>query len=368
MQVKINDLSKHITPYLDDIKTRLNKVVDSSWFLLGNETNAFEEDFASFIGVKNCISVANGTDALEMGLKAIGVKPGDKVITVANAGAYTTVALHLIGAVPVYVDVDEAMNMDIDSLKSALTEHGDIKAVVVTHLYGNIALGIKEIAELCKAKSIPLLEDCAQAHGASFEDKKAGSWGDIATFSFYPTKNLGAIGDAGAVVTNNADLAEKVKKIRQYGWSKKYEIDLECGRNSRMDEMQATILNFFLTKIDQWTEARRQIAKKYISALANLSIEMPVNQGQGSVFHLFIIRLDNREKLADYLKENGIQTDVHYPVPDHEQEIMKNRAFFKVDLAKTEDYSKKILTLPCYPELSSEEQDYVIEKIKAFYA
>lgn len=367
MQVKVNDLSQHIKPFAEQIKQKLSEVVDSSWFLLGNETKSLEENFAAYIGVKYCRAVANGTDALELGLRAIGVEAKTKVITVANAGAYSTIALNLIGAIPVYVDVDEEMNMCPSSLEKALANHKDIQAVVVTHLYGNIAQ-IDKISSLCEKYSIPLLEDCAQAHGASLDSKKAGSWGDIASFSFYPTKNLGAIGDAGAIVSSNEEYINKAKTLSQYGWSKKYVIDTAYGRNSRIDEMQAIVLNVFLKEIDSWNQKRSAIGQKYCEAFKDLPLGLPANKGEGSVFHLFIIRTKDRDKLSAYLAENDVQTDIHYPVPDHMQSIMSELGFYKEDLTNTENYANEILTLPCYPELSDDKVDYVIKKVKSFYA
>lgn len=366
MQVKINDLSKHIKPYAQEIKDRISEVVDSSWFLLGSETKKFEEDFASYLGVKYCRAVANGSDALEIGLRAIGVKAQDKVITVANAGFYSSIALNIIGAYPVYIDVDNEMNMCPLALEKALDKYSDIKAVVVTHLYGNIA-NIEKISKLCKQHFIPLMEDCAQAHGASFKGKKAGSWGDIASFSFYPTKNLGALGDAGAIVSSNEEYLKLSQKINQYGWSKKYVIDTAFGRNSRMDEMQAAVLNVLLKHIDSWNQSRSLIANKYFSALKDLPLQLPVDKGEGSIFHLFVIRTKDRDKLSSYLLDQGIQTDVHYPVPDHQQPIMAAAQYHKEGLSNTETFAKEILTLPCYPELGIDELDYVIEKIKLFY-
>ncbi len=367
MQVKVNDLSEHIEIYSSELKKKLIDVVESSWFLLGNETKAFEENFAKYIGTKYSVSVANGTDAIELSLRALGVKAADKVVTVANAGAYTTIALNLIGAIPVYVDIDESLNMNLTSLADCLEKNSDIKAVVVTHLYGNIAQ-VDKIVELCKKYSIRVLEDCAQAHGASLNGKKAGSWGDIASFSFYPTKNMGALGDAGAINSSDETLFNAVKKLKQYGWSSKYLIDTSHGRNSRMDEMQAGALNIFINHIDGWNLKRQKIAKRYMKGLKDLDLTLPLDQAEGSVFHLFIIRLNKRNELKEYLHENGVQTDIHYPVPDHKQEIMKNLDFIAMDLSKTEQYSSEIITLPCYPELSEDKIDYVIQKVKSFYA
>lgn len=230
----------------------VDRVLKSHSYILGQEVASFEKEFAHYIGVQECLTVANGTDALELALKGVGVNPGDRVATVANAGFYSSTAIHAVGATPLYVDIDETtLTMSLSSLKSVANENSFPKAVILTHLYGQLAPNTLEIQQFCKEAGVKFIEDCAQSTGASLYGKKAGSFGDIATFSFYPTKNLGALGDGGAIVTDNLKISERIKKLRQYGWSEKYKVSLAGGCNSRMDEIQAAILREKLPCLDQ---------------------------------------------------------------------------------------------------------------------
>lgn len=246
---QINDLSARINQYQEQIKDAIARVVASGWVVLGPEVKQFERDFAAYLGVSECVSVGNGTDAIELGLKAIGVSAGDRVATVANASMYTTTALLAIGAVPFFMDVAlESRCASVADVEQALD--AGVNAVVITHLYGLACPDTVAIASLCSARGIPLFEDCAQAHGAIIDGKRVGTFGVAASFSFYPTKNLGALGDGGAVVTSDPAVAARTRALRQYGWSEKYKVDVSGARNSRLDEMQAAILNAFLPGLD----------------------------------------------------------------------------------------------------------------------
>ena len=362
--IPVNSLSRHVEPLKKALATAAAEVVGSGYYVLGPNVGAFEAAFAAYCGVDHCISVANGTDALELSLRALDVASGDRVAVVANAAMYGTSAVLACGAEPVFIDIcADSATMDPALLEAALME-GGIKAVIVTHLYGQLAQ-VEKIAALCKAHNTGLVEDCAQAHGARNENGLAGSFGDIASFSFYPTKNLGALGDGGAVVTRRIDLAERVRMLRQYGWTKKYTNGISGGRNSRLDEIQASMLLLMLPYLDQWNRNRRAVAERYASGIRNPKIQVNSSAGQTYVAHLYVIRTESRSALQQHLADNGIQTDVHYPIPDHRQPCHGGR-FTHVDLPSTEQDCANVLTLPCFPELTESEITRVIEACNRF--
>ena len=338
-------------------------VFNSPQHILGPNVHNFEIKFASYIGVNHCLGVANGSDALVIALRAIGVKKDDEVATVANAGFYTCAALNLIGAIPVFIDIDpDSLLIDpIDLEKKLITKN--IKAVVVTHLYGQAA-PLKKIIELCSKSGIKVIEDCAQAHGAQLDGKKVGSFGDISTFSFYPTKNLGAVGDGGAVLTNDGQIAKIVKKIRQYGWGEKYSIEIENGTNSRLDELQAAFLLAKLEDLDNWNQQRITIAQQYVNAFEKSKVKALKNTLKG-VAHLFVVLTDDRDKLVEHLTKNSIQSGIHYPISDHKQAIYKEK-FKDTNLPVTDSSVVKILSLPIYPGMKQEEIDHVINVVSNF--
>jgi len=357
--IPVNSLSRHIEPLKDALAAAATEVVGSGYYVLGPNVRAFESAFATYCGVEHCISVANGTDALELSLRALDVNSTDRVAVVANAAMYGTSAVLACGAEPVFIDVSaDSATMDPAKLKAALA-NGGIKAVIVTHLYGQLA-DIEPIAALCKAHGVGLVEDCAQAHGARNGNGMAGSFGDIASFSFYPTKNLGALGDGGAVVTGRADLADRVRMLRQYGWTQKYTNGIAGGRNSRLDEIQASMLLLMLPHLDQWNQNRRYVAERYRASISNPRIRTNTSAGQDYVAHLYVIRTDARAALQKHLTDNGIQTDVHYPIADHKQPCHAGR-FDHVALPQTELDCTVVLTLPCFPEI-----DRVIDACNRF--
>lgn len=364
----INDLSVKLKRYDNEIRNSIERVVRSGWLVLGPEVEKFEASFASYHASKYCVSVANGTDALELGLRAIGVGAASHVATVANAGAYATTALNSIGATAYFLEVDESSQCaTLESVKSAL-ESG-VDAVVVTHLFGRIVPEIVQITELCKQSSVPLLEDCAQAHGASLDQKLAGTFGDVASFSFYPTKNLGALGDGGAVITNNADYAQTITQLRQYGWQGKYEIGIEGGRNSRLDAIQAALLSEFLPHLDKWNDERLDIAQRYDTEITHAAISKPplpsTHSDKPYVAHLYVIQTSSRDALKEHLKQQNILSDVHYPIPDYLQKIAA-KSDVMVSLAVTEHLAQNILTLPCYPGMSQDQLSHVIESVNSW--
>ncbi|MCA0403002.1 MAG: DegT/DnrJ/EryC1/StrS family aminotransferase [Proteobacteria bacterium] len=363
--LQICNLSEKIARFKPAIESTLNRVLNSGWVILGPEVKTFEESFAAYLGTEYCVSLANGTDAIELGLKALGILSNDKVATVANAGMYTSTALLAIGAKPHFMDVDfQTRCATLNEVAKAI-EQG-VKAIVITHLYGLITPEIEQISALCRKNNIPLLEDCAQAAGAMLNNKAAGSFGDIASFSFYPTKNLGALGDGGAVVTSNPNYAEKVRLLRQYGWTSKYQVGLANARNSRLDEMQAALLSLFLTTLNDDNQRRRQIADRYSKEIKHPNIRMPQSIiGTNYIAHLFVIETAQRAELKAYLQQAGIASDIHYPIPDYKQPVFNNQ-FSDVYLANTEALAEQILTLPCYPELKNEQIDHIINSINSW--
>jgi dTDP-4-amino-4,6-dideoxygalactose transaminase len=359
--IGINDLNRHGASTATVVREAVDRVLESGWYVLGRENEAFDAEFARFCGVGHCIGVANGTDAIELGLRAMSVREGSRVITVANAGYYTATALGAIGAIPVYADIDgETRLMNLNHLAD-LVANGGIDAVVITHLFG-LLHDMEAVLRITDPSGIPVLEDCAQAHGARRGGRRAGSFGAAASFSFYPTKNLGALGDGGAVVTGDADVARRVRQLRQYGWEGKYKVSALGARNSRLDELQAAILRAKLPFVDSWNSRRREIATRYSTEISNPRVSCPQIFGEEYVGHLYVVTCDDRQSLSQHLSAAGIGTDIHYPVPDHRQAAVSH-AFSSVHLPITEELAGKILTLPCYPELLDHEVARVIAAI-----
>lgn len=354
----INNLSAHVSNYRTAIDAAIKRVLDRSWLVLGPEVATFEKLFAAYVEVSYCRSVANGTDALELALRALGMQAGDEVATVANAGMYTSTAILAIGGTPMYMDVDLVTQVVMQNEVERALQQG-VKAVVVTHLYGQAQPNIADIAAKCREAHVALVEDCAQAHGARVNGKRVGSFGDAGCFSFYPTKNLGALGDGGAVVCHDAELAEKVGRLRQYGWSAKYQVELAGARNSRLDEIQAAILSEFLPHLDSWNARRREIASQYSMLITHPEIMLPPVSGEDYVAHLYVVRTPKRDMLREHLRKQDIATDVHYPIPDHRQPVFGGR-FSDVRLPNTEKLAQEVLTLPCYPEMTQEDIKRVI--------
>lgn len=364
--IPLNSLSRHISPFQDELAFLAAQVIKSGHFVIGPHLAHFEQAFAQYCGVSDCVGVANGTDALELGLKSLGVTHQDKVAVVANAAMYGTSAVLACGATPVFIDVQEATaNMDSEALQAAFLSNPSIKVVIATHLYGRLA-NIDAICEIANQHGASVLEDCAQAHGASLADsRRAGSFGDVACFSFYPTKNLGALGDGGAVVTNNPGIAKKARQLRQYGWSQKYENQLAGGRNSRLDEIQAAFLMHLLPFLDGWNQKRREISVELSAGIKHADIQVPDAGGPDYVAHLYIVRTSRRDALRAHLAEHGIQTDVHYPLADHLQPCHQGK-FSSLSLPVTEKLSQTSLTLPCFPELTDHEVKNVIDACNRF--
>lgn len=360
-RVPLNDLLRQNRPIRDDLVASASRVIERGWFIQGEEGGAFEAAFANYCSVQHCIAVGNGTDAIELALRAAGVKAGDAVVTVANAGFYGSTAILAIGAEPLYVDVDPMTQlMDPSALRQGI-EGRSIAAVLVTHLYGRLA-DVEAIASLCAERGIVVIEDCAQAHGARRNGKLAGSFGAAGCFSFYPSKNLGALGDAGAITTSDAGLAARLRQLRQYGWDQKYRVDRLGGRNSRLDEMQAALLLVKLRRLDQWNEERRGIARRYVEEINHPGIRRLLPFGTDHVAHLVVLCCEDRDRLRRHLDASGIATDIHYPIPDHHQPSWKPQ----VSLPNTERLAQEIVTIPCFIGMEDAEIDRVIAAVNGW--
>lgn len=337
----------------------VERSIESGWWLNGSEMRSFNEGFAAFVGVDHCISVANGTDALEIAMRALQkIRPagGREVITVANAGGYSTIACRLNGLTPVYVDIEvETQLACIDSIISALS--GETAFVIVTHLYGGVVdvRQLRQRMDQAGYREVPILEDCAQAHGAKLNGEMVGSLSDLATFSFYPTKNLGAFGDAGAITTSNSELSATVDTLRQYGWSEKYTISTANGRNSRIDEVQAAILNSLLPGLEAANMRRTEILNRYVEAAPD-TIQI-VRSGDGTVAHLAIGLSEKRDELRAHMAAHAISTDIHYPVLDCDQPGWKDlpHRIAPGGLKRARYSVSRLITFPCFPTMFDEE-------------
>jgi dTDP-4-amino-4,6-dideoxygalactose transaminase len=343
-----------------DIMASIQRVYERHRYILDVEVERFEEAFAAYCGVGQCVGVANGTDALELALRAVDVGLGDGVALVANAGPYGSSAVRAIGAVPLYVDIDPiSRTMSPGALAASL--NAQPKAAVVTHLYGRLA-DMAALSEIAHRAKLPLIEDCAQAHGAMRDGKRAGSFGALGCFSFYPTKNLPAIGDAGAVVTDDAQLARRVRWLARYGWEEKYHVAHAGGRNSRLDELQAAVLNDRLPYLDEWNRQRRSIAAAYQAGLAATAVSFRASSGPDYVAHIVAVEVADRDVFRGALAERQIGTDVHYPLPDHRQ-TANVAAEQPVSLPHTEATCARVVSLPCFPGMTKRQVETVLKAI-----
>ncbi len=353
-----NDLNAQLHESFD-------RVLSNNYFITGPELSAFEKEFAEYCGVKHAIGCGTGLDALYLVLKALGIGAGDEVIVPSNTFIATALAVSYAGATPVFVEPDmQSYNIDTNRIEEKINEK--TKAIIAVHLYGR-ASDMDAICELAKKHDLYLLEDAAQAHGAQFKGKRVGGFGIAAGFSFYPGKNLGALGDGGAVVTNDDQLAEKVRMLRNYGSSRKYHHDY-LGTNSRLDELQASFLRVKLTQLDKWNVERNRIADIYIKKINNPLIKMPLptDDDHYTVWHIFPVLCEQRDKLQAYLSEKGIGTLCHYPVPMHMQKAYASLGIAEGELPNAEKISSCELSIPLYYGLSDEEIEYIVEAINSF--
>ena len=367
MRVPLLDLAAEYRSLRAEIDTALARIVDATAFIGGEEVRAFEQEFAAHVGVRHALGVANGTDALELALQALDIGPGDAVLTVPFTFAATLEAIVRCGATPLLVDIGADYAIDVDAA-AALMQRRPVKAIIAVHLYGHPA-DLGRLAPLAQAHGAALIEDAAQAHGACCtvggQRRRAGSVGDIGCFSFYPTKNLGAMGDAGAVVSNRDDLAARVRLLANHGERVKYEHAIANGRNSRLDALQAAVLRVKLPHLDAWNAARRAVAAQYSAALAGLPLQLP-SEGSGAecVYHQYVVRTAERSRLQRELAERGIGTAVHYPMALHEQQGFRHLGYGRGSLPMAERFAAEVLSLPMSPFLSQAESTYVTDSIR----
>ena len=365
MQVPFGDLKRQTAELEAELGQALNRAVASGWYILGPETAAFEQAFADYLGTGQAIGVANGTEAISLALMGLGIGPGDEVVVPANTCVPSLTGLDIAGARAVAVDCrPDDCNIDPAAVARALNrdKDGRIKAVLAVHLYG-LAADLAALDDLCRDRGVALVEDCAQAHGAEFNGAKTGTFGLTAAFSFYPTKNLGALGDGGLVVARDEETAERIKRLRNYGYQPR-DLSLEAGLNSRLDEIQAAILAVKLRRLDRWNQRRRELAAIYDRLLDRAKVVVPtVPARRKHAYHLYVIRVEDRDRLREELAEAGVGTAIHYPVPMHRQPGFKDRVRTVGDLTAAERLCRTVLSLPMFPELTDDEAAYVAEQV-----
>jgi len=349
-----------------EIRQALDRVLSKGWYVLGDEVRAFEQEFASFLGLPHAVGVASGTDAIALALLSCGVRPGDEVITVSHSAVATAAAVEQIGALPVFADIDPSTRcLDPELIPQLVSPR--TRAVLPVHVYGQPA-PMPRIMALAARHGLKVVEDCAQAHGAEIEGKKVGSFGDAAAFSFYPTKNLGAIGDGGAVATANPDIANDLRARREYGWQERY-ISAFPGLNSRLDELQAAILRVKLPYLERDNQRRREIARRYDEALSGTAIATPAAiPGTRHAMHLYVLECAERDRLQQHLNSHGIGTARHYPAPIHLQPAYRGRTRGGDRLPATEALYGRLVSLPMYPELKDQEVERVAAALAAYAA
>ena len=363
-EVAFLDLRETYLEIKEELEAASLRVLDSGWYILGREVQAFEEEFAAYCGVKHCVGVGNGLEALQLILRVYGIGAGDEVIVPSNTYIATWLAVSAVGATLVPVEpVERTFNLDPARVSAAITER--TRAILPVHLYGQVA-EMEAIREVARRHGLKVIEDAAQAHGASFNGRRAGAWGDAAGWSFYPTKNLGAYGDAGAITTDDDELARQARLLRNYGAREKYYNDVK-GANSRLDEMQAALLRVRLRHLDEWNARRAHIAAIYLEGLRDSRVLLPlVARGAEPVWHLFVVRSPRRDALQQHLKEQGIQTLIHYPVPPHLQQAYAEMGVPPGTYPLSEAIHREVLSLPIGPQLSEDDARRVIAAVRAF--
>lgn len=361
--ILMNDFHKEYKYYKKYIDKGISEVLEGGWYILGPHVEKFEKNFAKYVGTKFCVGVGNGMEAIQIALMALGINKGDEVLTVSNTAVATVLAITAVGAKPVFVDVGKDYNMDPKDAEKHITKR--TKAILVVHIFGQVA-NIEQLIKLAKKHKLLLIEDACQAHGAKVNGKRSGSFGTIGCFSFYPTKNLGAYGDAGAITTNSAELYKKCLMLRNYGQSSRYVHD-SYGINSRLDEIQAAILDIKLRHLNKMIMLRRAVAKRYIRNLKSVSqIILPIEKkGFFHSYHLFVVRAQRRNDLQVFLAKNSVQSLIHYPIPVHKQRTYSG--YNSKQLVNTEAFAEEILSLPINPFVTNREVDKVSSLIKKFY-
>lgn len=362
--MKVYDrLDRQYEMFADEYRTAAIRVLDSAWYVLGKEVENFEKAYAEYMGVKYCVGLNSGLDALILSVRALGIGEGDEVIVPGNTYIASVIGITENRATPVFVEPDEFHNLDADKIESAITEK--TKAIMVVHLYGQAA-NMGRIRKIADKYNLYLIEDCAQSHGASFNGKLTGTWGDAGCFSFYPTKALGAFGDAGAVVSDNKEFADTIRKMRNYGSNVKYYNEIS-GINSRLDELQAALLITKLPHLNSLNEERKELAQKYLEGINNPKIILPkTRDGAEHIYHLFVIMCEERDDLQKYLAECGIKAQIHYPIPPHLQNCYKNLNHHEGSFPVTEYYAKHVLSLPFYNGMTNSEIEHVIDSVNKY--
>lgn len=365
MKIMTNRLDRGFYMYQKEFEDKALEVLRSGWYVLGKEVSTFEEEFAAYTGAKYCAGLASGLDALQLAVRVLGIGEGDEVIVQGNTYIASVMGITMNGATPVFCEPNEYHQIDETKIESLITEK--TKAVMVVHLYGEAAK-MDDIVAICKKHNLKLIEDCAQSHGACYNGKMTGTFGDIGCFSFYPSKNVGAFGDGGAIVTDDENILKQMKMLRNYGSEVRYHFK-EVGINSRLDELQAGLLRVRLSHVDELTKEREELAKRYTERISNPLLWLPENrEGATCVWHQYVIRTKSREKLINYLNEKEIGTIIHYPIPPHLSECYDYMGFKPGDYPITEQFADEVLSIPMYNGMTREEQDYVIEALNAFKA
>lgn len=362
MEINLTVLGRQFELHQSEYEQAALRALRSGWYVLGNEVKNFENEFAEYIGAKFCVGVNSGLDALTLAVRALNIGEGDEIIVQANTYIATVLAITENKAAPIFIEPDEFYNIDAEKIESAITSK--TKAIMVVHLYGQ-ASNMKKICAIAEKYNLPIIEDCAQSHGAKFAGKMSGTFG-IGCFSFYPTKNLGAFGDGGAIVTDDENFARKIKMLRNYGSEIKYHNKLE-GINSRLDEIQAALLRVKLSHLDELNAERKKIAARYLTEIKNSCIILPkIFEGAEHVWHQFVIRTENRDKLQKYLEQNKIKTAIHYPIPPHLAECYKYLGYKRGDFPLTEKFADEVLSLPMFNSMAEEEIDFVVDVLNKF--
>ncbi len=358
-----NRLDRGFYQYQDEFEKKAIDVLRSGWYVLGREVTAFEEGFAKYTHAKHCVGLASGLDALWIAFRILGIGEGDEVIVQGNTYIASVMGITINGATPVFLEPDEFFNIDAAKIEEKITSR--TKAVLVVHLYGQ-ASNMDPIVQICKKHDLRLVEDCAQAHGATFNGKQVGTFGDIGCFSFYPSKNLGAFGDAGAIITDDDEIDKETRIFRNYGSEKRY-YNKVVGTNSRLDEIQAGLLRVRLSHLDELAKEKKRICDTYLAKLNNDKFILPkTREGATTIWHQFVIRSKCRDELIRYLDDNNIGTIIHYPIPPHLSEAYRYLGLKEGALPITEDYAKTVLSIPLYNGMTDEELDYIIYTLNAF--
>lgn len=363
IMIMANRMDRGFFRYQEEFEKKALSVLRSGWYVMGEELKSFEKEFAQYTGAAHCVGLGSGLDALWLAFRVLGIGEGDEVIVQSNTYIASVMGITINNATPVFVEPDSYFNIDTSKIEEKITER--TKAVLVVHLYGQAAK-MDDVVSLCRKYDLKLVEDCAQSHGAQFGGQTTGTFGDIGCFSFYPSKNLGAFGDGGAIITNDPQIAEDMRIYRNYGSEKRY-YNKVVGTNSRLDEIQAGLLRVRLSHMSELEEEKRRIAGRYLEEICNPLIVLPrIRDGATMIWHQFVVRCTCRDELKSWLEEQGIASIIHYPIPPHLSEAYRNLGYKEGDFPVAERYAKEVLSIPMYNGMTEEEQDEVIRKINEF--